>query len=74
MLFFVCLYINIISCYNDMHVIITRSLARLHFSAEELLLLLYAPASASASASACKMLGQMLKSWNLGLSVFFLAF
>ena len=32
------------------------------------------PASASASASTCKMLGQMLKSWNLSLSVFFLAF
>ena len=31
-------------------------------------------ASASASASTCKMLGQMLKSWNLSLSVFFLAF
>ena len=29
------------------------------------------PASASASASACKMLGQMLKSWNFSLSVFF---
>ena len=29
---------------------------------------------ASASASACKMLGQMLKSWNFSLSVFFLAF
>ena len=32
------------------------------------------PASASASASICKMLGQMLKSWNFSLSVFFLAF
>ena len=33
-----------------------------------------ASASALASASACKMLGQMVKSWNLSLSVFFLAF
>ena len=51
-------------------------LARLHFSAEELLL--YPPrqrrASASASASTYKMLGQMLKSWNFSLSDFFVAF
>ena len=33
-----------------------------------------ASASASASASTCKMLGQMLKSWNFSLSVIFLAF
>ena len=31
-------------------------------------------ASTSASASACKMLGQVLKSWNFSLSVFCLAF
>ena len=55
-------------------------LARLHFSAEELHCIAIPPASASvsasasASASACKMLGQMLKSWNFSLSVFFLAF
>ena len=44
-----------------------RFLARLHFSAEELLL-------HQTLASACKMLGQMLKSWNFSLSVFFLHF
>ena len=42
-------------------------LARLHFSAERAI----AIRSASASASTCKMLGQMLKSWNFSLSVFF---
>ena len=46
-------------------------LARLHFSAEELLLY---PGVRSASASTFKMLGQMLKSWNFNLSVFFVAF
>ena len=46
-------------------------LARLHFSAEELLLNPSVSVSVSASASACKMLGQMLKSWNFSLSVKF---
>ena len=48
--------------------------ARLHFSAEELLLIPPSSPSASASASTWKMLGQMLKSWNFSLSIFFVAF
>ena len=56
-------------------------LARLHFSAEELLLY---PRRQRRRRLPCRrprrvgvhmqMLGQMLKSWNLSLSVFFLAF
>ena len=34
----------------------------------------YTPGVPSASVSTCKMLGQMLKSWNFSLSVFFLHF
>ena len=48
-------------------------LARLHLSAEELLLYLRRLCRRPRR-FACKMLGQMLKSWNFSLSVFFLHF
>ena len=46
-------------------------LARLHFSAEELLLYPRRRCQRPRQASTCKMLGQMLKSGNWSLSVFF---
>ena len=45
-------------------------LARLHFSAEELLLY----PQRQRPCSHAKMLGQMFKSWNFSLSLFFVAF
>ena len=66
-----------LACDVDLVIILDLLLAHLHFSAEELHLCIAIPlasASASVSASACRILGQMLKSWNFSLFIFFLHF